>query len=204
MPEIRFDEDDGPIQLQMSQGYAVVQGEGILSYKMPFNRPRIATPESRRSLWIKNLDKILRYITPVLIVLVIAFTIWTWVSSGNAPSFVSLSAKVFSFALIGSLLSLGGVNLLSLKTQLVENEQGLLNVLSPRCPFISILDNQVENVFATRRPGNPQFCIKCPLGIDIDSSRPDGLIHSCTVYPALHREWKVTQARTALGSKRIR
>jgi hypothetical protein len=192
MPELHFDEDDGPIQLQMSQGYAVVQGEGVLTYKMPFNSPRIVTSETRKSLWVRRLDKVLRYVTPLLIILVLALAIWYWVAGVNAPSFVSLSAKVFSFALIGSLLSLGGVNLLSLKSQLVENEQHLGSV-SERCPFISILEPKNSlRVFVSMRPGNPRFCIKCPLGIDL-SSNVEGLIHTCSVYPALHKEWKVMQ-----------
>jgi hypothetical protein len=40
------------------------------------------------------------------------------------------------------------------------------------------------------RPGNPNFCQKCPLGVDRVSDEDAGfLMHNCNVYHGLHQEW---------------
>ena len=68
--------------MQMSQGYAVVQGKGLLTYKMPFSH---CHTRNTKGLWVKRVDKILRYVTPLLIILVLAFAVWYWVAGISAP-----------------------------------------------------------------------------------------------------------------------
>jgi len=114
----------------------------------------------------------------------VLFLIWQWKRGSSTPAAVSISAKVFSVALVGSLFSIGGLNLFSLRAQIGAAQKLAQSVRG--CPFLPIFAGNPAEI---RRPGNPRFCIKCPLGVDTIQNR-DGLIHFCTAYPALHRAWR--------------
>jgi hypothetical protein len=129
-------------------------------------------------------------VSAILFVTVAALLLWRWIAGGQVPAFVSVTAEVASFALLGSLVSLGGASLLSVQGA-VAAESERIETLQHRCPFETITLGRGNG----REPGNPDFCVKCPLGIDTVGERERGfLMHNCGVYDGLHRRWLQTHA----------
>jgi len=98
--------------------------------------------------------------------------------------------SIFSIAFIGSLVSFGGTQLFSINANLRRQEKLVQHFASVEagCPFERIL-RIINSNMELHRPGNPRFCIKCPLGIDGSSSQKGHLLHNCAVYEQLHDEW---------------
>jgi hypothetical protein len=108
--------------------------------------------------------------------------------------------SIFSIAFIGSLISFGGTQLFSINANLRRQEKLVQSYASvgAGCPFERILRVMNSNM-ELHRPGNPRFCIKCPLGIDGDSSKKGHLLHNCAVYGQMHDEWlKLSGAKEQL------
>jgi len=95
---------------------------------------------------------------------------------------------ILSFTFVGGLISIGGVKMFTINASLRKAKERIERVITPAvgCPFLQILAGEDAGL---SRPGNPYFCVKCPLGIDTSQSSQDGLIHVCNVYPGLHRQW---------------
>lgn len=111
---------------------------------------------------------------------------------------VATLLTVFSTSLVGSLLSVGGTTLFTLSANLRRTKQEITAIAAApeTCPFEAISQQAGE----VMRPGNPQFCVKCPLGIDRIGDEDRGyLMHNCGVYDELHRAW----ARTPEGRKEL-
>ena len=118
---IEFEKSDGPIRIRLRYGQAVVQGSGVLVYEPDRDRmesAEVKIAESKGRKLSEILSTILMIASIVLALGALVLSIWNWHTGIHTPSIVSISAKVFSYALVGSLISLGGVNLFSLKSQL--------------------------------------------------------------------------------------
>ena len=105
---------------------------------------------------------------------------------------------IFSTSLVGSLLSVGGTTLFNLSANLRRAKQEITAIAAApeTCPFEAIHQQPGEAM----RPGNPYFCVQCPLGIDTISDRSRGyLMHNCSVYDEIHQAW----ARTPEGREEI-
>ena len=185
MPEIRFHEDDGPLRISLANHEAVIRGEGEITYYPRHRAASITQSVVQRAKWVRYVERAALVASIVSAVVSLIFLIWGWASGTSTPSFVSISAKLFSVALLGSLFSLGGINLFSLKSQLGAASSQLAEVRRG-CPFMPLFTGDSEEL---QRPGNPSVCVKCPLGVDRSSNRDDRLIHHCDAYPELHRRW---------------
>ena len=150
----------------------------------PFIRRGLPTKETRHR-WVRYLNIAATAISAIsgLALLVLVVLIVAGKSSIGAVT-ISTLLTVFSTSLIGSLLSIGGVTLFSITADLKKMKD---KVAPTDCPFEDIQsDNDV------RRPGNPEFCVKCPLGIDINGNVEGYLMHRCSVYMDKHSSWKRT------------
>lgn len=138
------------------------------------------------------LNRMALAVTVLSFLVAAVFLIWKWSSGDTVPPFVSVAADVFSFAFLGSLVSFGGLTMVSLQLQSDVNKQRIseLSQAEKSCPFISIFKE--NDKYPGRRPGHPEVCAKCPLGID--RSGRGILDHACGVYDQLHEEWKRTPA----------
>ncbi len=90
---------------------------------------------------------------------------------------------ILSVALVGGLVSVGGVKLFSINASLRR-----AIAAASDCPFIPIFQRAIDTD-GLRQPGNPYVCQKCPLGVDTNSNVPGGLMHNCRVYPIHHARW---------------
>ncbi len=181
MADIRFDDDDGAVQLHLGDHDAILRGRGVFSYRLKWGLRSVGL-----GIQPSRDHHALTFITGIATVLSLiaagSFWVWLWATGNSAPPFVSVSAKIASVALVGSFISFGGVSLASIKAQVGRVAAG-----AGTCPFLRIRSQANDDL---RRPGNPYVCVKCPLGIDIASDRPGGLIHVCSVYPEIHQEWR--------------
>lgn len=145
--------------------------------------------KSRSLKIIENIGKVLSIISSLAIIVLLVLIIVGTQTIGNLQ--ITNLFTFLSFTLFGGLISIGGANLISFKSQFKNTEQSISEILQRKetCPFINIQVDPINPNFERRVPGNPQVCVKCPLGIDTDSSTSDGLIHICKVYPELHRKW---------------
>lgn len=183
MKRIRVSHGSTRIEVDSQAETVLVEG------KDAFSKINVSTGPSKNSLaksaWISYLQIFLTIIAALSSLAMIVVAIWQWRDGSNLPPIISASMKVFSFALIGSLLSLGGINIFSLKSEIKSVSQSNQNI--EKCPYIDIGNFDEEDL---HRPGNPRFCMRCPLAIDLSSAVQGGLIHKCVVYPALHAQWK--------------
>lgn len=215
MAEIRFTQSDGPIRLQFASHDAIIQGKGSISYKPHIRNLKAMLLGKPHKGKLRALDVIAKILAVLSAVGALGLFIWKWKEGASTPPFVSLGANVLSVALVGSLIGLGGVNLFSLEGRLSTSEELLAGnrnenekqlhemlrhidehfaILSRRCPFEEIFtpNHQLNGI---SRPGDPNFCVKCPLGIDQSSQQEDGLMHNCHVYHDLHVKWKRLASR---------
>lgn len=121
----------------------------------------------------------------------IFFLIFLWTGNTSLGTLkVDSLLTVFSFAFVGSLISIGGVNIFSINASLRKEKEKIKKYVRSvkGCPFVPIIE--IKPNHELRQPGNPRFCYKCPLGIDISSDQEGGLIHNCKVYLDLHNKWK--------------
>lgn len=142
--------------------------------------------------WVKHLNRvagILSVLSGLAILLVLVLIIW------GAPAVAGVNVAtlltVFSTSFVGSILSVGGTTLFTLSANLRRTKQEVLAIAAApeTCPFEAI----PRQSGAVMRPGNPQFCVKCPLGIDRISDRDRGYLkHNCRVYDELHQAWAST------------
>ena len=158
--------------------------EILESRKAPSSRQESPT-EDANPRWVRYLNIAATAISAlsglalfVLIVLVVA--------GQTAVGTVTITTllTVFSTSLIGSLLSIGGVTLFSVTTNLKKMRE---KVAQTDCPFEGIQSGN-----DVRRPGNPEFCVGCPLGIDLNGNVEGYLMHRCSVYMDKHNAWKRT------------
>jgi len=187
MAELRFTENDGPIQLRLADHDAVVQGKGLISY-VPRGGVRVAGRRRlHQSRLLKRLDIAVKIATLISFVGLIGLYVWRWYGGPSVPAFVSVASNVFSIAFLGSLISFGGVNILSLQAQSDANLERV-EILARDCPFKALLRDPFDQI---RQPGNPDFCIRCPLGIDtIGESERGFLMHNCAIYDEMHSKWR--------------
>jgi len=145
--------------------------------------------KSRSLKIIEKIGKVLSIISSFAIILLLVLIIVGMQTIGNLQ--ITNLFTFLSFTLFGGLISIGGANLISFKSQFKAAEQSITKILqrTETCPFINIQIEHINPSFERRVPGNPQVCAKCPLCIDTDSNASDGLIHICKVYPELHQKW---------------
>ncbi len=97
---------------------------------------------------------------------------------------------VLSFTLVGGLISVGGVKMFSIDASLRKAKEKMERVVITigGCPFQFIYAGQPTEL---DRPGNPEFCQRCPLSRGPDQNlKVDGYLkHNCKVYLALYRKW---------------
>lgn len=139
---------------------------------------------------LKTLDYASKVVSVLSGTAVIVFVALLWSGQATIGNIqVGTLLTILSFTLVGGLISIGGVKMFSINASLRKAKERIERVVTTAggCPFLVIFAGQPTEL---RRPGNPYFCAKCPLGIDIDSSKEGGLIHICSVYPTLHRQWK--------------
>lgn len=146
--------------------------------------------EKEESNFLKSLDYVSRgvsILSGIAVIVFVALLLSGQSTIGNVQ--IGTLLTILSFTLVGGLISIGGVKMFSINASLRKAKERIERIVTTAggCPFLYIFVGQPTEL---RRPGNPYFCVKCPLGIDIDSSREGGLIHICKVYPALHRQWK--------------
>ena len=110
---------------------------------------------------------------------------------------VSSLLTVISFTLVSGFISIGGVKLFNFNASLRKNEfkvDKYLNEIAI-CPFQRVFKLHTNNSnWKNHKPGNPDFCIKCPLAIDtIDDKERGFLIHNCSIYKQLHDSWLLSK-----------
>jgi hypothetical protein len=147
---------------------------------------------------LKFLDIISKVITILSSIGIITFIIMLLIGKQDIGSIkVSSLLTIISFTLVGGFISIGGVKLFSINASLRKNNSRIDKYLKEGefCPFLNVFDNQPhDNNWKTHRPGNPDFCIKCPLSIDTISDKERGfLIHNCNSYNQLHNSWLNTK-----------
>lgn len=187
MADLSFSEDDGQLHLRLGPAVARVEGRGKLSFSS--SHPGSATEISRqgRAATLRRLQRVAAGASILLLVLVVALTVWHWIAGGQVPAFVTVSADVASLALLGSVVSLGGVSLMSVEAIAAESQR--IEAPKARCPFEAIK----VGVEHGREPGHPDVCVKCPLGLDrIGDPERGFLLHNCSVYDELHKRWRQT------------
>jgi hypothetical protein len=139
---------------------------------------------------LKGLDYAGRGVSILSGIAVIVFVALLWSGQATIGSVqIGTLLTIVSFTFIGGLISIGGVKMFSINASLRKAKERIEQVITTAggCPFLAIFAGEPTEL---RRPGNPYFCAKCPLGIDIDSRKEGSLIHVCNVYPVLHRQWK--------------
>jgi hypothetical protein len=157
-------------------------------YHYPSN-PVQSESEDEKSTVLSHLDnfsKGVSILSGIAVIVFVVILISGQTSIGNVQ--VEKLLTILSFTLVGGLVSIGGVKMFSINASLRKAKDKIERVITAErgCPFMNLFDEQYDNL---RRPGNPKFCIKCPLGIDLDSRLNKGLIHMCSVYPILHLQW---------------
>jgi hypothetical protein len=134
------------------------------------------------------LDTIGKVVSIVSALAIFVFIILLWLGQSTLASVnITNLLSIVSVTLIGGLVSVGGVRIFSFQASLRRMQQIVQAQVG--CPFVPLPLGSHRRNNGDYRPGNPQFCVKCPLGIDISSNHPDGLVHNCRVYPELHKEW---------------
>ncbi|MCX7346993.1 MAG: hypothetical protein NTU78_14850 [Alphaproteobacteria bacterium] len=132
------------------------------------------------------LTRIAKYGTILSVVGMIVLWSWIWISGASVPAIIKVTANIISFAFLGSIISFGGLKVFSLQLQ-SDASIKKLDDLAQRCPFLAVAK---ERLVGIHQPGNPQFCVGCPLGIDTINDKDRGyLIHNCAVYHQLHVKW---------------
>jgi len=147
---------------------------------------------------LKILDILGKIITIVSGIGIITFIIMLLAGQQDIGSIkVTSLLTIISFTLVGGFISIGGVKLFSINASLRKNNSRIDKYLKEGelCPFLSVFNNQsLDNNWKSYRPGNPDFCLKCPLGLDTISDRERGfLIHNCISYNQLHKVWLNTK-----------
>ncbi|MCL3782730.1 hypothetical protein EMN47_20275 [Prolixibacteraceae bacterium JC049] len=144
-----------------------------------------------KSRLLKNIDIISKVVSILSGLGVIVFVIFLFAGKTSIGAVqVSTLLTVISFTLIGGIVSIGGVQMFSFNASLRKNQVNLEKLLKEKtsCPFENLVFNDNPN-WKDYEPGNPRFCSKCPLGIDMTSEDRGGLIHVCKVYHKHHRNW---------------
>lgn len=156
----------------------------------PVAQPLRVPSENDESIILKTLDYISRGVSILsgIAIIVLVALLWSGQTTIGTVQIGTL-LTMLSFTLVGSLISIGGVKMFTINASLRKAKERIERVITTTgaCPFSVIFAGQPIEL---RRPGNPYFCAKCPLGIDIDSTEEGGLIHTCSVYMTLHRQWK--------------
>ena len=190
MAELTFSEEDGQLRLHFGSAVARLEGRGKISISGPILSPQPRFTVRRQEVRMRILQRITAAMSIILFLAVAGLLLWRWIGGDQIPAFVSVTAEVASFALLGSLVSLGGVSLLSVQGA-VSAESERIETLQARCPFESITLDSGNG----QQPGCPEFCAKCLLGVDTITKREHGfLIHNCRVYDGLHRRWLQSHA----------
>jgi hypothetical protein len=141
--------------------------------------------EIKEKVWLKFLDYGGKIVSILSGIAVIAFVVLLWLGRTAIGSVqIGTLLTVISFTLVGGLISIGGVKMFSITANLRKAKEKIERSTAG-CPFVPLFLGS-----DLKRPGNPNFCIKCPLGIDRSSNVEGGLIHVCTVYLPLHNQWK--------------
>jgi hypothetical protein len=141
--------------------------------------------EVKENAWVKVLDYGGKIVSILSGIAVISFVMLLW-SGRTAIGSVQIGTllTVISFTLVGGLISIGGVKMFTITANLRKAKEKIERSTAA-CPFVPLfLGSDLH------RPGNPDFCRKCPLGIDKSSNAEGGLIHVCSVYLPLHNQWK--------------
>jgi hypothetical protein len=164
----------------------------VWPFAQPLPLPSQLPGESEREepLLLKGLDYASKGVSILSGIAVIAFVVLLWSGKTTIGSVqIGTLLTIVSFTFIGGLISIGGLKMFSINASLRKAKERIEQVITTAggCPFLAIFAGKPTEL---HRPGNPRFCVKCPLGIDIDSSKEGGLIHVCNVYPVLHRQWK--------------
>lgn len=150
-------------------------------HKEKFGHQKLKNPKSKL---LKNIDLISKIVSLFSGVGVIAFVVFLFAGKTSIGSVeVSTLLTIISFTLIGGIVSIGGVQMFSFNASLRRNKVNLENLIKEKvgCPFDNLVDNSNPN-YKDYKPGNPQFCMKCPLGIDRTGDNRMGLINVCKVY----------------------
>ncbi len=170
------------IFIDRSRGIVEVNlGDGNSHYSVPRTPDASSSSASGSSQLHTILARIATVVGVVSLLGALALAIWDWGTGGSAPPFVSIAAKALSVAFIGSLISLGGINIFSLKGELKALQQKPELIIG--CPFVPL---SLYGVGHKDSPGNPRVCVKCPLGI---VEVAGDLIHNCKVYEQNHQRW---------------
>jgi hypothetical protein len=158
----------------------------LLPVEHPANLP--AGSEHKDPAIMTALDYASRVISILSGAAVIVFVALVWVGQTTIGSVqIGTLLTIFSFALVGGIISIGGVKMFSINANLRKTRETIKQIGTDGCPFLPLF---MADSTELRRPGNPYYCMKCPLGIDIASNHEGGLIHVCRVYLTLHRQWK--------------
>ena len=143
------------------------------------------TTETKENVWLKSLDYGGKIVSILSGIAVIAFVALMWAGRTAIGSVqIGTLLTVISFTLVGGLISIGGVKMFSITANLRRAKEKIERSTAG-CPFVPLFLGS-----DLKRPGNPYFCVQCPLGIDTSSSVEGGLIHVCSVYLPLHNQWK--------------
>ena len=181
-----------PLWEEIVFDYLKARWQGSTYTVWPIAQPLQLPSESEKeeSVLLKTLDYISRGVSILSGIAVIVFVALLW-SGQTAIGSVQIGTllTILSFTLVGGLISIGGVKMFSINASLRKAKDRIERVITTAagCPFLVILAGQPTELY---RPGNPYFCMKCPLIIDRDSAKEGGLIHICSVYLTLHRQWK--------------
>ena len=144
-----------------------------------------------KSILLKNIDLISKIVSMLSGLGVIVFVVFLFAGKTSIGSVeVSTLLTVNSFTLIGGIVSIGGVKMFSFNASLRKNQTNIENLSKEKtvCPFENLVDNSNPNC-KDYKPGNPLFCKKCPLGIDMTGEDRGGLINVCKVYKEHLRNW---------------
>jgi len=141
--------------------------------------------ETKENVSLKVLDYGGKLVSILSGIAVITFVVLLW-SGRTAIGSVQIGTllTVISFTLVGGLISIGGVKMFSFTANLRKAKEKIERSTAG-CPFVPLFLGS-----DLKRPGNPYFCVQCPLGIDTSSNVEGGLIHVCSVYLPLHNQWK--------------
>jgi hypothetical protein len=149
-------------------------------------------------LWRKPSFRVLIILAGVLLIASIALSIWKYATCGEVPPFISITADLVNIALIGSVVSVGGLSIFSLGSEIttIQNEIDLKEKpLS--CPFEALHNRKhlmnfvdLSSDYRLYMPGDPRFCRRCPLGIEGNGQKQYDLFHACSAYPELHEKWE--------------
>ena len=160
------------------------------SWPIPQSLQLPSEEEKVDSTLLKTLDYVSKGVSILSGIAVIVFVGLLWSGQTTIGSVqIGTLLTIFSFTLVSGLISIGGVKMFSINANLRKAQDRIERVITmaKECPFLVIFAGKPTDL---RRPGNPYFCKKCPLAIDIDSSEEGKLKHLCSVYPTLHRQWR--------------